>query len=169
VSVHLWQPLQLPAALRLDGARADVVVDVVIETEHAIWTLVAAESVRRSFEDGDGKSGDLVSRTIDAGAWRAGGRRHYFGVIEMDDVSAGNVLMQRLSRSKASVQLRSSLRDAPVPVAGAGTIRWTDIASILSECEQAGVVSPIERALARNARLWLDRVGVRPAVSGVPV
>src|SRR5690348_8761883 len=67
VSVHLWQPLQLPAVLRLDGARADVVVDVVIETEHAIWTLVAAESVSRSFEDGDEESGDLVSRTIDAG------------------------------------------------------------------------------------------------------
>lgn len=164
VSIHLWRPLQLPPVLCLDGARADVVVDVVVETEHAVWALVAAGSSNDVFEVGDGES-DLLSRLMDAGAWCAGSRRHYVGIIEMDGMSAGAVLRQRLSRSRVSGQLRSGVRDAPVPVAGVGAIRWTDIASILDECAQAGVLSRIERALASNARMWLDRVGVRPAMS----
>lgn len=168
VRIRLWQPLQLPPVLCLDGARADVVADVVIETEHAMWSLVAGGGSSQLSAEGDGVTGDMASRIIDAGAWHAGRRRHYFGVIEIDEGPSGEVLMRRLSRSKASVHLRSRLRDASAPVAGVGVIQWTHIATILTECERAGVLSPIERALARNARRWLDRVGVRPAVTVEP-
>ena len=40
VRVDLWRALALPLAHHVDGVRPDVVADVVIETEHAVWTLM---------------------------------------------------------------------------------------------------------------------------------
>jgi hypothetical protein len=52
--------------LRLDGALAGIVGDVAIETEHAMWSLVAAASSSQLFEANDGEPGGMVSRIIDA-------------------------------------------------------------------------------------------------------
>ena len=38
VRVDLWRPLTLPPNHHLDGARPHIVADVMIETEHAVWT-----------------------------------------------------------------------------------------------------------------------------------
>lgn len=53
VRVHLWKPLALPRAQRIDGARGDIVVDVTIDTEHAVWTLMLAGDRDRRLLDGD--------------------------------------------------------------------------------------------------------------------
>lgn len=164
VQVHLWPPLPLPPAMRLDGARAEVVVDVLVETEHAVWTL-PVHGVPDGPGDESGEPGDWVSRVIDAGIWRAGRRHYCFGMIEADDGgtgSSGAVVLERLSRSKASVDLRSGVRGASAALGGAGVVRWPDLADILRDCEQATALTAIERDLARNAVAWLERVGVRP-------
>ncbi len=43
--VSLWRSLPLPPIQRIDGGQPDVVVDVVVETEHVVWTLIVANRV----------------------------------------------------------------------------------------------------------------------------
>ncbi|HET9262574.1 MAG TPA: hypothetical protein VFO14_05995 [Vicinamibacterales bacterium] len=159
--VSLWRSLPLPPIQRIDGARGDEVVDIIIETEHAVWTLFAASGRNR-----ENHEKETVARLIDAGAWLAGARRHYGGVIETEvtDASFGGVLKSRYSRSRESVTLRSASRGPARPtLSGWGALRWTDMAALLHECEDAHNLSPIERALARNAVGWLRDVGIEPS------
>ena len=69
--------------------------------------------------------------------------------------------VERYVRSRDSLQLRSDTRgNAPSNVHGIGSVRWTDLAAILRDCEQADVLTNIERALARNAVTWLEQAGI---------
>lgn len=104
--VSLWRSLPLPPIQRIDGAQPDVVVDVIVETEHVVWTLIVANRVYGSTVH------DRVTQVIDAGGWLAGAREHYFGVIEgdSDPGSIGESLKRRYARSSASLQLRLDLR-----------------------------------------------------------
>jgi hypothetical protein len=159
--VSLWQPLPLPPIQRIDGACADVSVDVVIETEHALWTIIVG-GVESDWSEGD----ERAARVIDAGAWLAGARDHYCGVIEPEtsELSIGGVLTRRYARSRDSVSLRSATRGPAAPaLKGFGAVPWTDLAAILRDCADAENLPPIERALARNATMWLEDVGIRPA------
>jgi len=161
--VSLWQPLPLPPIQRIDGACADVAVDVVIETEHALWTIVVADA-ESDWVDGD----ERAARVIDAGAWLAGRRDHYCAVIEPDTsgASIGGVLARRYTRSRDSVALRSATRGPAAPaLKGFGAVPWTDLAAILRDCAEAESLPPIERALARNATIWLEEVGIAAAAS----
>ena len=155
--VHLWRHLPLPPIQRIDGGRPDVVPDVVIETEHAAWTLVV-ESVRNDLTDGD-----TVAAIVDAAAWFAGARPHYCGVIESSatNKSVGAVLQSRYSRSRDSARLRSATRGPTTPThVQWGAIQWSQLTTLLEDCCEAANLPPIERALARNALDWLRRVGV---------
>lgn len=113
--VHLWHHLPLPPIQRIDGERPDVVADVVIETEHAVWTLVA-QSASTDLTDSD-----LTAAVADAGAWFAGARQHYCGVIESSarNRSLGSVLQSRYSRSRDSARIRSATRGPAAPTRGA--------------------------------------------------
>jgi hypothetical protein len=158
VCVHLWRPLQLPLDQRLDGYQPDVTIDVAIETEHALWALMVANNGRHRIEDA---SGECLARAIDAVRWRAGSRSSFVGVIETrtSDASVGRILQQRYSRSRASTALRSATRGGVEPSASPGVIQWSDLASILHDCETAPVLADIERALAANAVRWLTQTG----------
>lgn len=163
-SVHLWRRLPLPAIQRIDGARPDVVADVVIETEHAVWTLVA-ESTSRDVTDSHEAAG-----LVDAGAWYAGAREHHCGVIASSAarVSMGSVLQSRYARSRESIRLRSATRGPATPARVTwGTIGWPDLSALLQECAEADNLPTIERALARNAREWVTRVGIDRAAGEV--
>jgi hypothetical protein len=156
--VHLWQHLPLPPIQRIDGGRSDVVVDVVIETEHAVWTLVA-ESTKTDVADGDQVA------VVDAGAWFAGARQHYCGVIESGSIatSPGAVLQNRYSRSRDSARLRSATRGPATPARVRwGAIQWSGLSALLQDCSAAASLPPIERALARNALDWLKTTGADP-------
>jgi hypothetical protein len=161
--VSLWQPLPLPPIQRIDGASADVSVDVVIETEHALWTIIVG-GVDTDWSEGD----ERAARVVDAGAWRAGARDHYCGIIEPETsgASMGGVLARRYARSRDSVALRSSTRGPAAPaLKGFGAVPWTDVAAILRDCAEAESLPPIERALAQNAMAWLEDVGIETAPS----
>ena len=74
--VHLWERLPLPPIQRIDGERPDVVADVVIETEHAVWTLIA-ESARNDLTDSRS-----MAAVVDAGAWFGAALARALGVAE---------------------------------------------------------------------------------------
>ena len=159
VDVHLWRALPLPPILQIDGARPDVTFDVIIETEHDVWTLI----VPRHGEVPDIQ--ERAAHVIDAGGWLAGARAHHCGVIESDtdNTMAGSLLKSRYARSRDSAALRSASRGPAAPIAITwGVMPWSDLAAILHECSEAGNLPPIERALARNATDWLGAVGVEP-------
>ena len=159
VDVHLWRALPLPPILQIDGARPDVTVDVIIETEHDVWTLI----VPRHGEVPDIQ--ERATHVIDAGGWLAGARPHHCGVIESDtdNTMAGSLLKSRYARSRDRAAPRSATRGPAAPIAITwGVIPWSDLAAILHECSEAGNLPPIERAPARNATDWLGAVGVEP-------
>ena len=162
VRVGLWRALALPLTHHLDGVRPDVVADVVIETEHAVWTLMLCGDASRHV-DAESTAGDFVSQVIDAASWYAGTRGCYFGILTSQPrhQGAGVALVERYFRSRDSLQLRANTRcNAHSIVRGIGSVRWTDLAAILRDCEQADVLTNIERALARNAVTWLEQVGI---------
>ena len=162
VRVDLWRALAMPLAHHVDGVRPDVVADVVIETEHALWTLMLRVEDLRHIE-AESAEGDFASQLIDATSWHAGTRGCYFGVLSSQPPhqDAGVALVERYFRSRDSLQLRSDTRgNALSNVRGVGSVRWTDLAAILRDCEQADVLTSIERALARNALTWLEQVGI---------
>jgi hypothetical protein len=162
VRVNLWRPLALPFAHHVDGARPDVVADVVIETEHAVWTLMpCAENLRHV--PAESPKGDLASQLIDATSWYAGTRSCYFGVVlcQPSHQDAGVALVERYFRSRDSLRLRSDGRDNHLAnVRGVGSVRWADLGAILRDCERAAALTDIERALARNVVTWLEQVGI---------
>jgi hypothetical protein len=153
-------PHSLRDIQRIDGERPDVVVDAVIETEHAVWTLVADSAVR------DLTDSESMAAIVDAGGWFAGVRHHHCGVIESTarDPSLASVLQARYSRSSGSARLRSATRGPAAPVhARWGGIRWPELAALLEDCRDAANLPAIERALARNAVQWLTSVGIHPS------
>ena len=70
VTVSLWRRLPLPPIQRIDGARADVIADIVIETEHTVWTLIVADGRDHSTDDLD-----RVAHLVDAGCLARGRSR----------------------------------------------------------------------------------------------
>jgi len=162
VRVDLWRPLTLPPAHHIDGVRPDVTADVVVETEHALWALMLGGDDLRRVES-DSASADSVAQLIDAMSWYAGTRDCVFGVISCQPMhqDASVAVVERYFRSKDSLRLRSDWRGNPLSnVRGVGSLRWTDLAAILRDCEQADVHTRIERALARNVVTWLERVEI---------
>ncbi|HET7157689.1 MAG TPA: hypothetical protein VFI62_01740, partial [Burkholderiales bacterium] len=166
VRVELWRALALPPAQRLiESDRAEPVADILIETEHAVWTLMVMDNDDMSWHAGDACGSDPIARLIDAGSWLAGTRDYHFGLIVFDPERApiAASLVQRYGRSRKSLSLRSGPRaGAKSNVRGIGLARWTDLAAILQDCEHARVLADIERALARNALTWLAGVGIVP-------
>jgi hypothetical protein len=155
--------LSVPLAHLVDGARPDVTADVVIETEHAVWTLMLCDRKLRPREPEPGKA-DLAAQLIDAASWYAGTRACYFGVVSSEPSHQdADALVGRYFRSRESLRLRSEARGMSLSnVRGVGSLHWTDLAAILHDCEQADALTDIERALAHNALRWLGQVGVQP-------
>jgi hypothetical protein len=161
--ISLWQSLPLPPIQRIDGARPDVPVDVIIETEHAVWTLIVARRARAE------NIHERIAEVVDAGGWLAGARELYCGVIEDDtNTGIGDSLKKRYGRSSASTQLRSASRGPAGPsLKGVGGARWRDLAAILHDCQEADNLPAIQRALARNTWMWLHSVGIETAVESI--
>jgi len=163
VRVELWRVLPLPPAQQLiDPDRTEPVADILIETEHAVWTLmVRPDGWLEETEAGS----DSVARLIDAGSWLAGTRDYHCGLIVFDRerTPVATAPVQRYRRSERSLSLRSGSRSGPKEnVRGVGLMCWADLAAILRDCEESQALSDIERALAANARAWLVEVGIVP-------
>jgi hypothetical protein len=154
VRIRLWEPLPAPPGQCIDGARPDTLVDVVIETEHSVLTLMVADA-----GDAWGAADDRAARIVDAGSWFAGSRDHYFGVLDGSRTapSVGALLKNRYERSSFSARLRSAC-PARAQLKGVGVIEPQDLAAILHDCAESDSLSDIERALAQHAVDWIARV-----------
>lgn len=154
VRVRLWDCLPAPPVRRLDGAREDTLVDVLIETEHSVLTLMTAD-------DGDpwGNADDRAACIVDAGGWFAGRRDHYFGVLDSTATapSVGALLKNRYERSSFSARLRSSCPASTQPK-GIGVVEPQDLVAILQDCAESASLPEIERTLAQHAVDWISRV-----------
>jgi hypothetical protein len=131
VRVDLWRALGLPPAHHIDGVRPDVVADVVIETEHAVWTLMLCGEDLRHLEAAS-VEGDFASKLIEATSWYAGTRSCYLGILSSlpGHQDVGVALVERYFRSRDSLQLRSDTRgNALSNVRGIGSARWSDLAA----------------------------------------
>ena len=164
VEVSLWRELTMPPALCLDRAQPSITIDVWIETEHAAWALLSGDRIARSAADGSAGA-DLVARALDAAAWHAGARKLHAGAVE-SVCESGSLVAQRYARSSQSARTRSALptyveRSPCIP----GALSWSDLALILADCADALMLSSLERAVAREALVWLDRAGVSPLAS----
>ena len=73
VRIDLWRALTLPPAHHLDGAKPNVVADVMVETEHAVWTLMLGSTDLRRVQSGSATP-DSAALLIDATSWHAGTR-----------------------------------------------------------------------------------------------
>lgn len=144
--VHLWERLPLPPIQRIDGERPDIVPDVVIDTEHAVWTLIA-ESARNDLTDSHS-----MAAVVDAGAWFAGARQHFVGVLECSAVktSLGSVrccgtdILGRATRPAAFCDERSC-NTVTRPMGRHSMVGADRVAAGLLRCCQ----SPARRACAR--------------------
>jgi hypothetical protein len=153
VRVHLWERLPAPPAQRLDGALPDALVDVVIETEHNVLTLMVADEA-----DPLGTADERAARIVDAGSWFAGRRDHYFGVLDNATApSVGALLRNRYERSSFSMRLRSACPSS-AQLKGVGVLEPQDLVAIMQDCAESDALPEVERTLARHTFAWLARV-----------
>jgi hypothetical protein len=112
VRVELWRALCQPPTQRLIGPhQRDPVADILIETEHAVWTLrVMGDD--SSWDDDEVGANDPIAELIDAGSWLAGTRDYHLGVVvfEPERSPIATALVQRYGRSRKSLTLRSGPR-----------------------------------------------------------
>lgn len=86
VRVDLWRALAMPLAHHVEGVRPDVVADVLIETEYAVWTLMLCRDDLRHIET-ESTNGDFASQLIDATSWYAGTRVVTLGSYRVNTVT----------------------------------------------------------------------------------
>jgi len=96
--------------------------DILIETEHAVWTLMVR---RDDWLEVPEAGSDSVARLIDAGSWFAGARDYHFGLIVFDPerMPVARALVQRYGRSENSLSLRSG----EIRREGERARRWADV------------------------------------------
>ncbi len=149
--VSLWRTLA-PSPGQAVGS-CPVFADVVIETEHAVWTVLATYGGDIALPDVCETETDPVGRMIDAGIWRAGRRDYFCGLIVRDPSEAplGASLIQRYARPT---------RAAQAGVRGIGVATWGSLAEILDDCVGARALSPMEQSIAGSAQDWITRSGL---------
>lgn len=161
LGISLWRTLPPSPAQAIKDESGAVLADVVIETEHLVWTLVTTFGADILSPDADSASLDPIGRLIDAGSWFAGRREHYCGLIVRDpsDTPRGASLMQRYAGKAAGIT-RVAAGAAGRGVRGVGIARWDDLVEILEDCATSPVLTDFDRAVARRALAWVERVEI---------
>ena len=162
LDVHLWASLASPG--RPNGADA-VRVDVLIDTDVAVYGLMVCDRTDLPIDDGTVPGADPILSVIDAVSWYAGVRGCYMGLVTSDpaDAPVGSALIRRYASSRDLLLRRlSHRRDGLVNVSGIGSVTWRELASILRECAEAGGLDDGERFLARRTADWLAGLGIHP-------
>lgn len=161
LGISLWRTLPPSPAQAIKDESGAVLADVVIETEHLVWTLVTTFGADILSSDADAASLDPIGRLIDAGSWFAGRREHYCGLIVRDpsDTPRAASLMQRYAGKAAGIT-RVPASAAGRGVRGVGIARWDDLVEILEDCATSPVLTDFDRAVARRALAWVERVEI---------
>ena len=163
LGVSLWRTLPPSPGHAISGESSGVLADVLIETEHLVWTLVTTFGADIVWPDKDAGGLDPVGRLIDAGSWYAGRREYYCGLIVRDpsDAERGTSLLQRYGgRTAAKSRFPASSAAAVPPVRGVGVARWQDLVEILGDCAGSSVLTEFDRALARRVLTWVEQAAI---------
>lgn len=163
LGVSLWRtlPPSPPQAIRSESPA--VLADVVIETEHVVWTLLTTYGADVAPSDTDAGSLDPIGRLIDAGSWFAGRRDCYCGLIVRDpsEAARGAALIQRYAAKPAAITRGPATGSASHRGArGVGIARWDDLVEILEDCATSPVLTDFDRSVARRALKWVEGTGI---------
>ena len=162
LTVRLWPTLMTPPGRLQDDP---VPVDAIVETEAAVYGVMAFDRTDVGLGDSTPAAPDAVLRTIDAVSWYAGVRDCYVALITSDssDTPVGVALIDRYGSSRdALIRRLPHRRDELMNVRGIGRITWRDMASIIRDCAEAGSLGELERFAAEQTSRWLDSLGVHP-------
>lgn len=159
LGISLWRTLPPSPAQAIRDESGSVCADVVIETEHLVWTLVTTFGADIVSSDAAASGLDPIGRLIDAGSWFAGRREYYCGLIVRDppDTPRGVSLIQRYAARAAGIT-RVPASAAARGVRGVGIARWDDLVEILEDCATSPVLTDFDRAVARRALAWVGNV-----------
>lgn len=154
VTLHLWKNVEPPPSLRLhQKGEGPSEIDVIIETEFAIWFIEAKFRSDISTGTTNNATRDQIIRNLDVGSWYAGVRDFFFALLIMDEASSpkGVEILRNCAAALPKLDHRS---DGMANVKGVGLLRWADLAAILTTCAREAPRQP-ERAYAERAVAWL--------------
>ncbi len=156
LDVRLWRDAPGPA----DGGAGPDVVDVVLESDRAVWGLltVVERDVIVSARDAAGP--DPVLRTLRAVARLAGPRPAFVGLIASSERTAptGARLVRRYDAERIRGRLRGLAGGGDVLGVGMGT--WGMIASVLEDAQGSPAVDLPERFALRRCLRWMAATGL---------
>jgi hypothetical protein len=164
VSVSCWSRIApTPSAMLRRGRRDPLAVDVVVETDDTVVSLITPPPSdlmgRVLSETAEGGLLDLAEAT----AWLAGARHAYIGVVlpvEADD----DVWMARVRRRATRVNrvLQATGRGV-ANVRGMGPLTWMALHDVLMDAAESSFIATSERLLAMTTGKWMaDRLLNRP-------
>jgi hypothetical protein len=156
LDVRLWHAVPAPAD---GGAEADV-VDVVLESDRAVWGLLTVFERDVIVTARDVQGPDPVLRTLRAVARLAGPRPAFVGVIASSEDTAP--VAARLVRRYEAERLRGRLRHprGGPDVLGVGLGTWGMLAALLEDAACAPAIDVPERFALRRCLRWLSACGV---------
>jgi predicted RNase H-like nuclease len=154
VTMHLWKNIDPPPSLRLhqrDEGPSEI--DVMIETEFAVWFIEAKFKSDISTGTTNNATRDQIVRNLDVGSWYAGVRDFYFALLIMDEASSprGVEILRNCADAIPKLDHRP---DGMTNIKGIGLLRWADVAAILATCAREAPRHR-ERAYAERAVSWL--------------
>jgi hypothetical protein len=157
--VRLWTRLAPPPGLRaFQKDEGESEIDVLIETEHAVWAIEAKLGADISEGTKSNATRDQVLRNLDVGSWYAGVRKFYFAllVLRPDRSPKGIGLVERYRAVRD--EFIDGLPHRPDRLRNLrhlGVLTWADVLAVLSDCAHEAP-RPDERGHARRAVEWLS-------------
>lgn len=160
VRVSLWPELMLAPAAIAGGAPRSARVDVLIETEHAVWAMLVCHGGDVVRGSADLAGIDPLALAAQAASEAAGRRPAYIAIVVnvADEAPIGLSLVDKYSRSVTALALRAESANtagALGNVAGFGATRWSALRLILGECARCSALTSADRALAAGTEQWL--------------
>ena len=162
LSVRLWVVLPAPTG---GGHRDPVCVDVLIETDTAVYGVMTFAGSDLEFGDTTLARPDSILRTIDAVSWYAGARDCYIALMTPDwsDTPIAGALIERYRGSRDSLRRRlPHRRDGLMNIRGIGRMTWRDVAGVIQDCADSDSLTDLERFAASRTGRWLDSLGIHP-------
>jgi hypothetical protein len=162
LSVRLWANLPTPSERR---HREPVCVDALIETDSAVYGVMAFAGSDLEFGDSTLARPDAILRVIDAVSWYAGARNCYIALISSDwsDTPIGSGLIERYRGARDVLRRRLPHRwDGLMNLRGIGKITWREVAGIIQDCSDSDSLTDLERFAASRTGRWLDSLGIHP-------
>ena len=157
LDVRLWVPVPAPGL----GTAAEI-VDVVLESEAAVWAFLTAFERDVIVGAGDVDGPDPVLRTTMAAARLAAGRRLFVGLLASPSGTApvGERLVRRYAASPALLHSRLRPHVAAPDLGGLGVGRWETCATVLAACHASPAVAAPEGQAALRCLRWLSANGI---------